>query len=161
MSDLQKKMDDIYKRKVEGYHEKVIRLTALSIFSEVVINTPVGNPDLWQSNHGRRLHSLKAKAPEGYVGGSARLSWNIDINTVDVKITEATEQLERSYDGQEKALQAVAKFKLSDAIFISNNLPYIRPLNEGHSTQAPSGYIDAAVQVGALKGKELAKQYEP
>lgn len=155
MSDLQKKMDDLYKRKVEQVLEKTVRLTALSIYSEIVVNTPVGNPDLWESNHGRRLHGLKAKAPAGYVGGTAKLSWNIENNVVDVKITEATAEVSPGYDGSEKALETVAKYKLADTIYISNALPYIRRLNDGWSTQAPAGFIDAAVQVGTRKGKEL------
>src|ERR1044072_8825569 len=142
MSDLQKRMDDLYKRKVEDCLEKAVRLTALSVFTEVVINTPVGNPDLW-----------KNPAPKGYAGGTARQSWNIDINVVNVKITEAKDELSRSYDGSDKALAAIAKFKLNDTVYIANSVPYIRRLNDGWSTQAPAGFIDAAVQVGIRKGK--------
>lgn len=37
------------------------------------------------------------------------------------------------------------KFKEGPA-FISNNVEYILPLNAGHSTQAPSGFIELAIQ---------------
>jgi len=30
-------------------------------------------------------------------------------------------------------------------VWISNNLPYIQPLNDGHSTQAPAGYVEMTV----------------
>ncbi|WP_299085067.1 hypothetical protein [uncultured Paraglaciecola sp.] len=36
-------------------------------------------------------------------------------------------------------------------IFISNNVPYIRPLNDGHSKQAPSGFVQIAVAAGLAK----------
>lgn len=32
------------------------------------------------------------------------------------------------------------------SIYISNALPYIKPLNEGHSTQAAAGFVEMAVQ---------------
>ncbi len=31
-------------------------------------------------------------------------------------------------------------------LYISNNLPYIKPLNAGHSKQAPAGFVEAEVQ---------------
>lgn len=31
------------------------------------------------------------------------------------------------------------------AIFLTNNLPYIVPLNNGHSKQAPAGFVERAV----------------
>jgi len=36
-------------------------------------------------------------------------------------------------------------------IFISNNVPYIQALNDGHSPQAPPGYIPAAVQRAVMR----------
>lgn len=33
-------------------------------------------------------------------------------------------------------------------LFITNNVPYILPLNEGHSAQAPAGFVQAAIEQG-------------
>lgn len=44
----------------------------------------------------------------------------------------------------------------SAAIFLTNNLPYIVPLNNGHSKQAPAGFVEKAlnaVQVAARRAK--------
>lgn len=38
--------------------------------------------------------------------------------------------------------------KPGQAIFISNNLPYIRRLNDGHSKQAPAGFVERAMLLG-------------
>jgi hypothetical protein len=135
------------KKKIQAAIEKTVRLTALSIFKEVVMNTPVGNPSLWQH-----------PAPPGYAGGSARLSWNMDVDHIDVSITHAETEVANSYDGSEKALAAIARYKLGSTIHISNNVPYILPLNNGHSTQAPINFIEAAVQVGTRRGKEIGNQ---
>lgn len=45
--------------------------------------------------------------------------------------------------------------KLGDSIHFTNNTPYIGPLNNGHSKQAPAGFVEKAVQAGkaSLKGK--------
>lgn len=44
-------------------------------------------------------------------------------------------------------------WKLGTSIFISNNLPYIRRLNEGWSKQAPASFVDKIVQVANLRAK--------
>lgn len=38
--------------------------------------------------------------------------------------------------------------KPGQAIFITNNLPYIVRLNEGYSGQAPAGFVERAVLIG-------------
>lgn len=38
--------------------------------------------------------------------------------------------------------------KAGQYIYISNNLPYIRKLNEGSSQQAPAGFVERAVLLG-------------
>ena len=48
---------------------------------------------------------------------------------------------------------AVAKETLKDkkpgqTIYIANNLPYIRRLNEGHSQQVPAGFVERALLLG-------------
>lgn len=38
--------------------------------------------------------------------------------------------------------------KPGQAIFITNNLPYIKKLNDGSSTQAPAGFVERAILIG-------------
>lgn len=46
----------------------------------------------------------------------------------------------------------VAGWKIADGpIYITNNVPYIRNLNAGSSKQAPSGFVESAVQTEVNK----------
>ncbi|AEP08890.1 HK97 gp10 family phage protein [Micavibrio aeruginosavorus] len=132
-ADFRRQLNKAYEEKVLGTQEKVTRLIALKVFNNIVENTPVDT-------------------------GRARANWNIDLNTVDVSLVDPSGMEGGSYDGTEKALPVIGSYKLNDTIYISNNLPYIRPLNDGSSTKAPAGFVDAAVQIGVRQGKELAKQ---
>lgn len=129
MSNHSQELDEAYQKKVVGLLDKVVRRTALSVDRELVLATPVGNPDLW-----------KNPAPPGYVGGRARSNWLASINAPR---TDAGENTERN-SGDTVAAQ-MTNFKLSDTIFITNNVPYIVELNNGHSTQIPAGFVDDIV----------------
>lgn len=46
----------------------------------------------------------------------------------------------------ESGVARIVAFKLGDGpTFISNNVPYLGRLNDGHSKQAPSGFIERAI----------------
>lgn len=48
----------------------------------------------------------------------------------------------------QNAIAALHKKKPGQTIYITNNASYIRKLNDGSSTQAPAGFVQAAVFVG-------------
>lgn len=56
------------------------------------------------------------------------------------------------------ALASLASsYKIRDGdIFVSNNVPYIQPLNNGHSLQAPAGFV----QIAVLKAVDNAKKFK-
>lgn len=54
------------------------------------------------------------------------------------------------------AMAAIARAKPGVPIFITNNLRYIRALNNGHSQQAPAGFVERGVLIGR-KTAEKAK----
>lgn len=113
------------------------RLVALEILRLVISGTPVGNKEIWME---------PGKARVGYVGGRARANWFVGIGQAVAHTTEAVDasggstlqsgksQIEGSAPGVE--------------IHLSNNLPYIVPLNRGHSHQAPEGWIERAIAAG-------------
>ena len=135
----QAQLDAAYQKKVVERLDKGVRIATLQVFTNLVENTPVDT-------------------------GRAKMGWNVDINIVDVTIPEPTgkepgkHEGDRQYNGQEKALGVTAKYKTEDIVYISNNLPYIVPLNEGHSQQAPTGFIDRAISVGTRQAEELINQ---
>ena len=127
---LKSKFDAVYKRKVEDNLDKTVRATALAVMSNIVIATPVDT-------------------------GRARNNWNADINAVDASTTK---EANPNANGIGKVTDALARYKKGATVFISNNLPYIRRLNEGHSKQAPANFVDKAVMIGKRQGKEIAKR---
>jgi hypothetical protein len=110
------------------------RAVSLQLLRGVVLGTPVGNPDLWQR-----------PAPKGYVGGHARASWQVTHGAPaasEVEGTDASGNATLSAGSQE-----IADADLERTTWITSNLPYIGPLEfEGHSSQAPEGWVLAHVE---------------
>lgn len=104
--------------------DKLVRKVVLAVDQAVVVGTPVDT-------------------------GRARANW---IAALDAPVTEATSATDR---GGAKAMQqaaGVARAYDGDAnvaVHITNNLPYIKPLDEGSSYQAPRGFVRTAVLRGA------------
>lgn len=72
--------------------------------------------------------------------GRARSNW---LPSLNVARTDEVAPGERP-----EVASVFALYKINDTILSTNNLPYIERLNEGHSQQAPAGFVEAAIQVG-------------
>jgi hypothetical protein len=79
--------------------------------------------------------------------GRAMNNWNISVGQKDYSTTEGggTASAIQSIK-QAVALANVAHLQPFQTIWISNNLPYIGVLEEGHSDQAPNGWVERAVR---------------
>ena len=90
--------------------------------------------------------------------GRARGNWFPSINEPSGKV-----DLDAEDKSGGKALSAldsaVAQVELGDALWMTNNLPYILPLENGHSKQAPEGMVDINLEVVAATygGKVVRK----
>lgn len=138
MVDLRESLD-------EDAHE-----TALAILTNVVIDTPVGNPTRWQ---------FPESAPAGYVGGHARRNWRVGIRSPDERIVGEEGKGPGEQGARSEAIQAgiavIAKFNFEDRrLYIVNAVPYIGPLNNGHSTVAPANFVEKAVQVATARAPD-------
>lgn len=106
---------------------KYTRILGMAMLREIVIRSPVGNPDLW-----------KGKPPPGYVGGAFRANNQVSIGE---PIYTYTDEIDN--DGQStiaKGQAALAKANPYSIIYIQNNRPYAERLESGdHSKQAPEG----------------------
>lgn len=141
-------LDQFYKVEVVGEASAMVRRVAFAVDRALVLGTPVGNPDLWKANNQPKKirRGAKGYAGKGYVGGRARANW---IPTLNVPFNGTVGR----QDGQGAATIGLlapvsAAFKLGDTVWISNNLPYIEALNNGHSTQAPAGFVELAIEAG-------------
>jgi hypothetical protein len=104
--------------KTEDVAEKTIRGTALSIFSQIVLRTPVDT-------------------------GRLRGNWQTDLNNVKQVEIERVDQSGSA--AIREASEETGKYRLGDFITMSNNLPYAEPIENGSSDQAPTGMVKAVV----------------
>jgi len=117
-----------FNQKTQKKAERVFRQSALTLFGNIVKQSPVGNPSLWASN-----------PPPNYVGGSFRANWQASINSRETGTVEST----NATAANASIASAVSNAKLGDTIYFTNNLPYALRLEQGWSTQAPSGWVKA------------------
>jgi hypothetical protein len=105
--------------KTERKLTQVGRKVALELFRRVIYKTPVDT-------------------------GRARANWQVTIGSQ----ASGTVEIDDKSGGatMSKATAASAGFKAGDTIYLTNNLPYIRRLEEGSSQQAPAGMVALTVQ---------------
>jgi hypothetical protein len=132
--------------KVEGGGTRIQRQVAIAIVQPLVMATPVGNVVLWNAES---RHS----APQGYVGGRARGNWHVSVGGSDSRVIEAPDS--GGAGTISAANSAIEASTPREPIYINNNLPYIVPLNQGHSKQAPVAFVETAVQHGLERLREL------
>ena len=89
--------------------------------------------------------------------GRFRLSWRVSVNNVNASVSDKPEQA-RTYRGAPPGGNEIASSGLNIAtatmkrskhindIYISNNLPYAKALENGHSEQAKNGIIKLVAQ---------------
>lgn len=150
--------------KAKGNANQVVRRVALDLFKRVIIKSPVGNPDTWESNKdvmtarqatideaavkGKRVskRTLAKKHPlnegQGYVGGRFKSNWQVAIGSIPTGVIDLNDQGASALARvNETALSMVA----GQVISIINNLSYSRRLEYGHSKQAPNGMVRITV----------------
>lgn len=122
---------------------QLVRKTALAIDQAVVLATPVDT-------------------------GRARSNWLVSVDA------PATEEIDAYSPGKEgstagpnaqaaidQGQEAVATYGPDNkSIHITNNVPYIGRLNEGHSAQAPANFVEQAIDAGiaAVQGSKILKK---
>ena len=73
--------------------------------------------------------------------GFAANNWLVSLN----KPGEGTPNAASS-GTVESGIHVVFDWEFGDVVHVTNNVPYINRLNYGHSTQAPAGFIERAVE---------------
>lgn len=106
-------------KEIEDGVTKAVREAALAIDRRVIFSTPVDT-------------------------GRARANWRAAVGGPFVKELNST----NAGEALSQAQAAVAGSKPGQAIYISNNVPYITRLNEGSSAQAPAGFVEDALLAG-------------
>lgn len=130
---------------VEENADRTVRKAVLAVDQTVVMATPVDR-------------------------GRARSNW---IAALDAPVTEPREAYQPGEDlglgeaanaqaAMDQAAGIAAQYDGSrnSEVHITNNLPYIGALNNGHSAQAPADFVQEAVTKGvaAVRGARLLKE---
>ena len=117
-----------------------VRGTLMEIGARLVERSPVGDPSKW--TWGDKLREL-GWVTEGYVGGRFRSNWQYGFGAAPAG--ELFQPGAPSYPG---AGETVAKLtgqivgtKVAGVHYLVNNLPYAQAIENGHSTQAPTGIV--------------------
>lgn len=116
--------------------QRRLRLTNVELIlacaGRLIDRSPVGDPTFWESG----------KAPKNYVPGTFKANWNGGFNQIDYSTTDETDPT------GEISLVRIYSAIPSDptgVFYITNSLPYARPLEDGHSKQAPFGMVGLTV----------------
>jgi hypothetical protein len=123
--------------------------TAFAILRNLIFGSPVGNPTLWQ---------FPDSAPDGYVGGHFRRNWLVSIGGfTDVEIGGVDPAGAATLaSGRNKIDTFTRRGKPGVNLVIQNNVPYANRLAQGHSTQAPAGWVNTQIDaaLGIPGGRE-------
>jgi hypothetical protein len=152
---------DDFAKKTLRRADLLIRAVGIKTFSAVIRDTPVGDPDLWQSSwldtKGRATVSNNSHL-EGYVGGRLRGNWRCSLAMPDETVSG-----EFDFPSASAALSAVNDTcnaaDRKKTLWLSNSLPYAYRIEyEGHSRQAPEGMVRRNVtRIKGIISSELRK----
>lgn len=109
---------------------RIMRALALSAFGTVVTLTPVDT-------------------------GRARNSWDCSVNTPSDFVPPEGSQSYPPADTARVLAALRSGLRMGDSIYITSNLVYIVPLNEGSSKQAPAHFAEMALQKAAADLERL------
>lgn len=118
------------------YMEEQLFKYSSAALERVVQLSPVGDPSLW-----------KSPAPPGYIGGLFKNNWFVDIGRISPR-TRTQIDATGSQSLSEKSRLSSIKSNPFTTVYIHNSLPYALRLENGWSTQAPTGMV--AVTVNSL-----------
>lgn len=143
LEDFAKRIDRIVVR-VEGNVERAVKDCASAVLRSVVENTPVDTGfarSNWTPELDRAFEGLFPARVPG-TGGST-----------------AVENAVATIDAGTPAIEAF-DIHANREIHITNNAPHIQPLNDGHSKQAPAGFVQIAVMEGlaTVRGVKIVEK---
>jgi hypothetical protein len=121
----------------------VVRKVALAIDQALVLSTPV------DTGRARANWQVNVAAPSSGLVESFPIA---DGDQVGLPGTSGTFAMQTAI--------AATKGYSGGGIYISNNLPYIIPLNDGHSHQAEPGFVENAILNG-IRAVRSVKFLEP
>jgi hypothetical protein len=117
---------------LDKFASEIAVKATIEIIRDLVNITPVDTSQAisnWQISLNNKTSEIIKPYVPGYRGSTKRAS-------ADEVIAKAISILKTKTPGQ--------------SIWIQNNLPYIRRLNDGYSRQAPAGYVERSLLIGRI-----------
>lgn len=129
---------------------QVLKKVCQDAIRGLVLNTPVGNPEAWAINEGRRARGLPIIRRAGYVGGHMRRNWQANIGTplrtelpgVDPSGSRVTQEM----------LSVVSSINRAVRVHFTCPVPYAEVIEFGSGTkkpwskQAPNGVVGPTLE---------------
>lgn len=104
--------------------------------------------------------NLVKAPPEGgtpVATGWARNNWIANVGTPITEAAGTPKNVGAASAAQQAGLGRALAYKLrAGPVFISNNVPYILRLNDGHSAQAAPGFVQRAIQLAVTQLRSVA-----
>lgn len=122
--------------RVEANTNVLVRKCALLVDTAVVMQTPVDT-------------------------GRARANWQVSIGGEEGPGGVLPAPASPGAGAEEalgKGRSAIMQYQGSGTIHITNNLPYIKRLDEGSSKQAPAGFVEKAIVAGVAAAQGAGAQ---
>lgn len=123
---------------------KFTKAIAFHILRGVTMKTPVGNPRNWKN----------PRAPKGYVGGHARMNWQVSMQAPVMGVVQGTDP--HGVSALISGMSVMGMAMPYEKIWIVNNVPYITVLENGRgpdergimrgSVQAPHGMLGVTME---------------
>ncbi len=98
--------------------------------------------------------SMDIKKPEGYVGGRFKNNWYVGFDSQPTQSNDTPDASGQGSNSRGMAVLEVFRVGQVSSIYFTNNMPYARALEEGHSTQAPGGMV----RVTALDAAQMFRE---
>jgi len=123
LSAFNKKLKEIVDKEIQNKSEVLIDKTQ-DLFFDICKGTPI------KTGHARKNWFMKVDEPDSKIISKEE--------NEDISRSQAIREAEKD---NEKAADIKFNIKENDSIYIYNNVPYIRKLEDGSSKQAPSGMV--------------------
>lgn len=108
--------------------DTLVRGVITDIATKLDERSPVGDPSLW-----------KNPPPKGYEPGTFRGNWQLGIGVIPSGETGRIDPSGAETLGT--IIASIPEHPAGTVCYLANNVPYARPIEDGHSTQAPTGLV--------------------
>jgi len=133
--------------------------TAVRDYNAALRNDPTNLTKSGRLKRGRAVNdSMDIKKPEGYVGGRFKNNWYVGFDSQPTQSNDTPDASGQGSNSRGMAVLEVFRVGQVSSIYFTNNLPYARALEEGHSTQAPGGMVRVTVLDAAQLFREAMSE---